>query len=72
MPVMATIDRFEGEQAVVRLDDGQELVLPRAELPTDAGEGARLTLRFLSATEDEAARAQQARQLLTDLLQRSS
>ena len=70
MPVMATIDRFEGDLAVVRLDNGQEMAWPIAELPAEAREGARLVLHLTPAVEDEARRAEEARQLLTGLLQR--
>lgn len=70
MSITATIDRFEANLAVVRLDDGQEINIPKSELPSDAGEGARLVLNFGHEVEDEALRAERARQLLSDLLQR--
>jgi Protein of unknown function (DUF3006) len=72
MAIAATIDRFEDDKAVVLLDNGQELVLSRSELPAGVGEGARLVLRFTHDEADEADKAEQARQLLTDLLQRKS
>ena len=70
MALGATIDRFEGDVAVVRLDDGQELDVLKSELPAGLGAGARLALDFLHAAQDEAKKAEQARQLLNDLLQR--
>lgn len=49
-----TIDRFEGELAVVELGDGRFLDLPRWMLPTDAAEGTHLVVR--SRTERTGAR----------------
>ena len=70
MAIAVTIDRFEGEMAVVLLDNGQQIDIPKSELPSGVHEGARLVLNFIHTHEDEAKRADQARQLLTDLLQR--
>lgn len=72
MPAVATIDRFEGEMAVLLLENGQQIDIPKAELPAGVHEGARLVLNFIHTHEDEAKRADRARQLLTDLLQRKS
>jgi len=70
MALMATIDRFEDNLAVFRFDDGQELAVPKSELPDVVREGARLVLTIVHTAEDEAKKADQARQLLNDLLQR--
>jgi len=56
----------------VLLDNGQQIDIPKSELPPEAHEGARLVLNFIHTHEDEAKRADQARQLLTDLLQRKN
>lgn len=63
-----TVDRFEGELVVLRLPDGQELVLPSALLPPGSREGSVLNLS-LTGAQGEAAGAATARQLLTELLQ---
>ncbi len=68
MSISATIDRFEDKLAVLRLDDGQELVLPVVNLPSGVREGSRLILEVMTAEEDEAKRVERARQLLNDLL----
>ena len=39
------IDRFEDDLAVIVFDDDQQLVLPRAELPTEAHSGAAVVAR---------------------------
>lgn len=43
-----TVDRFEGDLAVVEIGDGRFLDLPRWMLPDDAGEGAHLVVRSRS------------------------
>lgn len=63
-----TVDRFEGEQAVLRLPGGQDLVVERALLPAGSHEGAVLNLQFTGAPDTEADRAATARQLLTEIL----
>lgn len=35
----ATVDRFEEELAVLIMDDGRQVLRPRAELPAEAREG---------------------------------
>lgn len=67
--IMATLDRFEGEQAVLHFDDGQELAIAVELLPVDTAEGARITVSFLGNQDDEAARAENARAVLNEILQ---
>ncbi len=69
MAILATIDRFESNLAVIRLDNGQEIIIPRTEVPNGVGEGGRLILNLTHEAEDEAGRTARARQLLSDLLQ---
>ena len=67
MKVKATIDRFEGDKAVVLVGEEQDrLVIPRTELPNGAKEGDWLIAdveddRVLSAEldPDETARAKE-------------
>lgn len=42
--LQATVDRFEGEQAVLRTDDGQTVLFPKSQLATDIVEGSVITL----------------------------
>ncbi len=65
----ATVDRFEGSDAVVRFDDGQELVVSSEALPEGTGEGTRLTLSFMGDAADEAGRTERARDVLNEILQ---
>lgn len=72
MSIEATIDRFEEGVAVVRLDDGQEILIVRNELPASAHEGSRLVIKVSASVEDENSKVDQARQLLNDLLRGNS
>lgn len=67
--LMATIDRFEGGDAVLRFDDGQELVVSLEALPEGTGEGAKLSLSFAGDASSEADSAEQARAVLNEILQ---
>lgn len=48
-----TIDRFEGDKAVLEVG-GAFVDWPRSALPADAREGCRYTLTFADATADPA------------------
>jgi hypothetical protein len=50
------IDRIEGEQAVIVLEDGQRLLWPADGLPDGAAEGAVVVLTLALATNAEAQR----------------
>lgn len=67
--VRASIDRFEGDQAVLLLGE-QGLstgVLPRSLLPDDAVEGAVLEITLETNAEESAHVAQEIRNLLSGL-----
>lgn len=66
-----TLDRLEGELAVLRFEDGQELAVPRKLLPPDSHEGSILICRFASSEQAEQEQADQARKLLTQILKGS-
>ena len=53
MNAVVTIDRFEGDTAVLEIA-GTFVDWPRAALPTDAREGCRYTLSFTDAPADPA------------------
>lgn len=66
----ATIDRFEGEQAVLIFSDGQQLIISRADLPGSAAEGQVI---YLHLTLDQAQTAIQdnlAKSLLKEILRK--
>lgn len=65
----AVIDRFEGESAVVKLEDGQEIIWPKKDLPEDAKEGSALRLSVSTSQSDEEERTKLAKTLLNEILQ---
>lgn len=63
-----TIDRFEGDRAVLRTNAGQELVVPRGELSTQTREGDVLTVSFATDAPATSERAQRAKDMLNEIL----
>ena len=64
----ATIDRFEGDYAVLSLDDGQKLNWPKEKLPKNVQEGEVI---WLSITKDKEATKNQrelAKEILNEIL----
>jgi hypothetical protein len=67
------IDRIEGEQAVIVLEDGQRLLWPADGLPNGAAEGAAVVLMLALATDAETQRRrEQVAALQEQLLGRGS
>ena len=67
--IKAVIDRFEGDSAVIKTEDGQELLWPKLNLPEDAKEGSALRLGLSTNQTDEEERAKLAKTLLNEILQ---
>jgi hypothetical protein len=66
-----TVDRFEGTQAVLMLDDGQELVWPIKNLPDDAKEGTSVRVVLSTSATDEEERKKTAKTMLNEIFQGS-
>ncbi len=62
------IDRFEGDRAVLRTNAGQELVVPRGEIPAHAHEGDVLAVSFGTDGGATDARTQRAKDVLNEIL----
>lgn len=63
-----TIDRFEGESAVLVFDDGKEIVWPIKNLPEGVKEGAVLSLTLGSEASAEEERRKLAKELINEIL----
>jgi len=63
-----TIDRFEGDRVVLRTPAGQELVVPRGEIPAHASVNDVLTISFRTDAEPLDQRAQRAKDVLNEIL----
>jgi hypothetical protein len=66
------IDRLEGDKAVIRLDDGQQVIWPMADLPEGAAEGEAVRLVLYTAKDDQAEREQMAKTILNEILKDQS
>lgn len=66
--LQATVDRFEGEYAILKTEDGEELKWPRKNLPSSVHEGNILYLQTMLNTEKEAEREKLAKTLLNEIL----
>ena len=64
----AILDRFENGASVLRLENGQELVVPQAELPKDVKEGAALFILISESKTEEEAREKLAKSILNEIL----
>jgi len=69
--IKAVIDRFEGKQAILRIEDGQELIWPIKNLPEDAIEGSSVRLVLRTSRTDEEEREKLAKTLLNEILKKS-
>jgi len=65
--MQAVLDRFEDSSAVLRIN-GQELIVPKADLPKDVHEGSTLFLLISSSTSEEEAREKLAKSILNEIL----
>jgi hypothetical protein len=68
--IKAVIDRFEGKQAVIRTDDGHELIWPVTNLPDEAKEGTSIRLILSTSKTDEEEREKIAKSLLNEILKK--
>lgn len=65
----ASIDRFEGGKAVIKFDDGQELLLAKRQLPASIKEGSHLIFELYPQKDQEVRRQSIAHYLLKEILE---
>ena len=61
------IDRLEGEVAILRLSDGQELHWPVERLPAGATEGAAIRLFMLTDVDQTKSQKELAQEILNEI-----
>lgn len=66
--VSVSIARFEGDRAVIKIDDGQELSWPKEKLPAGAKEGDMYKLAIISPEMESAEREKTAKIILSEIL----
>jgi len=63
------IDRFEGDKAVIKTEDRQELIWPKDKLPSDLGEGDLIELAIGAADSLASGRQEKvAKEILKQIL----
>ena len=67
-PMSCTVDRLEGELAVLKLEDGQSLNWPIDKLPSEVGEGSEVHIFLSTAKNQEEERERTAKKILNELL----
>jgi hypothetical protein len=66
--ITAVLDRFEGDKAVIRFDDGQTLFFPKTELFNQYKEGDALYFLLAPDVDLTVSREKLAAALINDLL----
>jgi hypothetical protein len=68
MLIKFTIDRFEGNQAVLVAEDGQSLVWPKNKLPEKVHEGSSLSFEITEEAEREKRNKQTAKDIINEII----
>jgi len=63
-----TIDRFEGDKAVLRSKDGYSVIWPKNQLPKDSREGTVLYVSLSIDAKNEKDQKDQAKNILNEIL----
>lgn len=66
--IKATIDRFEGNTAVLSLEDGQKIYFPKNKLPKNTKQGSVLWLSIFGDKEAELHQRKLAKEILNEIL----
>ncbi|MFH1428034.1 MAG: DUF3006 domain-containing protein [Patescibacteria group bacterium] len=68
MTIKIVIDRFENDKAVLKTEDGQTIIWPKAKLPSDSKEGAVLNFIISSNQQTEDEKKEMAKNILNEIL----
>jgi len=68
MIIKATIDRFEGEKAVLKTEDNENIIWPKSKLPNGLKEGSSLMLAAIANKNDGDADNKLAKDILNEIL----
>ncbi|PIR13987.1 hypothetical protein COV49_00335 [Candidatus Falkowbacteria bacterium CG11_big_fil_rev_8_21_14_0_20_39_10] len=63
-----TVDRFEENKAILKTDDGPEIIWPKDKLPPEIREGDVLDFSILKDEEAKTAKKKQAKDILNEIL----
>ena len=68
MKLEFTIDRFEGEKAILKNEDNETIVWPKNKLPKDVKEGSILAFMITNKAEDKNNKEDLAKDILNEIL----
>ncbi len=68
MKIEFTIDRFEGEKAILKNEDNETIVWPKNKLPKDVKEGSILAFMIADKAEDKNNKEDLAKDILNEIL----
>jgi len=68
MKLELTIDRFEGDKAVLKNEDNETVVWPKNKLPKDVKEGSILALTITDQAEAKNNKEDLAKDILNEIL----
>ncbi|MDP2754058.1 MAG: DUF3006 domain-containing protein [Nitrospirota bacterium] len=68
MIIKLTIDRFEGEKAVLIAESGEQIIWPKNKLPEQAREGMVLSFNVQNSEEAEKDKKELAKNILNEIL----
>lgn len=68
MTIKLTLDRIEGERAVLKTEDGITIVWPKNKLPVEAKEGAVLEFQIKDDRTAELKKKEMAKTILNEIL----
>jgi len=68
MKINLTIDRIEGDKAVLKTGDGQTILWPKEKLPGEAKEKSVLAFSVNTDEKEEVAKEKLAKNILNEIL----
>lgn len=68
MRVEATIDRFEGDKAVLKLNTGETIIWPKALFSSELREGAVINIQINPDNKTTEDKQSQAKEILNEIL----
>jgi protoporphyrinogen oxidase len=68
MIVKLTIDRFEGDKAVLKTEDNDAIIWPQNKLPNNLNEGSALLFVITGDRDEEKSSKQLAKDILNEIL----
>lgn len=71
MLIRLTIDRFEGDKAVLIAGDGETIIWPKNKLPENAHEGMSLNFNVAEKAEREKQDRQTAKDIINEIINHS-